>query len=186
MWLLPMEAHVAPRRHSLSTGGDVSPRCAEVESRYPAVLNRQGSHAHWGMNFARTIAQLSGYCGGSRPATAQTIIGSSSEATTRNWRYCMPGSPKRIDADAAGKSHRATYQVMYLAKRPSYEFVLAIPEDHPRPLNADRVLVQMRFKDQHQAQDFVLDLNTLEDFYESLSQLVDYLKAERERRGRKL
>lgn len=98
----------------------------------------------------------------------------------------MPGSPKRIDADAAGKSHRATYQVVYLAKRPSYEFVLAIPEDQPRFLSADRALVQMRFKDQHQAQDFVLNLEELEDFYEGLSQLVEYIKAERERRHREL
>ena len=98
----------------------------------------------------------------------------------------MPGSPKHIDADVAGKSPRATYQVMYLAKRPSYEFVLAIPEDHPCPLNADQALVQMRFKDQHQAQDCVLDLKALEDFYEGLSQLVEYIKAERGRRGYKL
>jgi hypothetical protein len=96
----------------------------------------------------------------------------------------MLGSPKRIDPDAARKSHRETYQVMYLAKRPSYEFVLAIPEDHPHLLNADRALVQMRFKEQHQAQDFVLNLKALEDLYEGLSQLVEYIKAERERHGR--
>ena len=98
----------------------------------------------------------------------------------------MPGSPERIDADVAGKFPRATYQVMYLAKRPSYEFVLAIPEDHLRPLNTGQALVQMRFKDQQQAQDCVLDLKALEDFYEGLSQLVEYIKAERERRDHKL
>jgi hypothetical protein len=96
----------------------------------------------------------------------------------------MPGSPKRIDANAAWKSQQMLYQVMYMAKRPSYEFVLAIPEDHLRFLSADRALVQMRFKDQPQAQDFVLNLEELEDFYQGLSQLLEYVKAERERRHR--
>ncbi len=96
----------------------------------------------------------------------------------------MPGSPKRTDADSAWKSQWATYQIMYLAKRPSYEFVLAVPNGHRHLLSADRALVQMRFKDQRQAQEFVLDIDELEDFYEDLSQLVEYIKAERERRRR--
>ena len=98
----------------------------------------------------------------------------------------MPGSPKRMDADSAWKSPRATYQVMYLAKRPSYEFMFAIPEDHPLFLSADRALFQMRFRDQPQTHAVVLNLGELEDFYERLSQLVDYIKVERERRGRDL
>jgi hypothetical protein len=98
----------------------------------------------------------------------------------------MPGSPKRMEAESAWKSHRATYQVMYLAKRPSYEFMFAIPEDHRLFLSADRPLFQVRFKDQHQAHDVVLNLDELEDFYEGLSQLVEYIKIERERRGRGL
>jgi hypothetical protein len=97
----------------------------------------------------------------------------------------MPGSPKRREVDSAWESHRATYQVMYLAKRSSYEFIFAIP-DHPPFLSADRPLFQMRFKDQRQAHDVVLNLDELEDFYEGLSQLVEYIKAERERRCRGL
>lgn len=75
---------------------------------------------------------------------------------------------------------------MYLAKRPSYEFMFAIPEDHPLFLSADRALFQMRFRDQRWTQDVVLNLGELEDFYERLSQLVEYIKVERERRGRDL
>jgi hypothetical protein len=97
----------------------------------------------------------------------------------------MPGSPKRMDAGSAWKSHREAYQVMYLARSPSYEFSFAIPEDHPLFLSADRALFQIRFKDQRQ-HDFVLNLDELEDFYEGLSQLVEYIKAEREKRCRYL
>jgi hypothetical protein len=98
----------------------------------------------------------------------------------------MPGSPNRMDADAAWQSHQATYQVMYLVKRPSYEFMLAIPEDHPLFLSADRAVFRMRFRHQRQTHDVVLNLDELEDFYERLSQLVDYIKVERERHGRDL
>lgn len=55
---------------------------------------------------------------------------------------------------------------MYLAKRPSYEFMFAIPEDHPLFLNADRALFRMRFRNQRQTHDIVLNLDELEDFYE--------------------
>jgi hypothetical protein len=98
----------------------------------------------------------------------------------------MPGSPKRMEVDSAWKSNQATYQVMYLAKRPSYEFIFAIPEDHRLVLSADRPLFQVRFKDQRQAHDVVLNLDELEDFYAGLGQLVEYIKAERDRRGRGL
>ena len=98
----------------------------------------------------------------------------------------MPGSPKRMEVDSAWKSCRPTYQVMYLAKCPSYEFILAVPEDHQRFFGPDRPLFQVRFKDQRQAHDVVLDLDELEDFYAGLSQLVDYIKIERERRSRSL
>ena len=98
----------------------------------------------------------------------------------------MPGSPKRTDADSPWKSQRAAYQVMYLAKRPAYEFLFAIPEDHPLLISSDQALLQMRFKDQREAQDVVLNLDELEDFYQGLSQLVEYIKAERRKRCRNL
>ena len=98
----------------------------------------------------------------------------------------MAGSPKRLDADSTRQSPQVAYQVMYMAKRPSYEFVLAVPEDHHASLNADRALIQMRFKDQADPQDLVLNLEELEDFYTGLSQLIDYIRAEREKRYREL
>jgi hypothetical protein len=85
-----------------------------------------------------------------------------------------------MDADSVWKSRRATYQVVYLAKRPSYEFSFAIPEDRPLIFSADQALFQMRFRDQHQPHGFVLNLEELEDLYEGLSQLLEYIRAERE------
>jgi len=98
----------------------------------------------------------------------------------------MPGSPKHMEVDSVWKDSQVTYQVMYLAKRPSYEFIFAIPEDQRPSLSADRPLFQVRFKDQRQAHDVVLNLDELEDFYAGLGQLVEYIKAERDRRGRGL
>jgi hypothetical protein len=90
-----------------------------------------------------------------------------------------------MDADSAWKSRRAAYQVAYLARRPSYEIIFAIPEN-PLFLSIDRPLVQMRFTEQPQVHDVVLHLDELEDFYQGLRQLVQYIRAERERRGRHL
>ena len=98
----------------------------------------------------------------------------------------MPGSPKRMEVDSVWNCPRATYQVMYLAKRPSYEFSFAIPQEHSRFLDVARPVFQMRFKNQVQAHDVVLNLNELEDFYEGLSHLMEYIKTERERRARGL
>lgn len=98
----------------------------------------------------------------------------------------MSGSPKHLEVDSIWKSSQAAYQVMYLAKRPSYEFIFAIPEDHRLSLSADRALFQVRFKDQRQAHNVVLKLDELEDFYVGLGQLVEYIKTECDRRGRGL
>jgi hypothetical protein len=98
----------------------------------------------------------------------------------------MPGSSNLMEVDSAWKSYQTIYQVMYLAKHPSYEFIFAIPEDHRRFLSADLPLFQLRFKDQRQAHDVVLNLDELEDFYAGLSQLMEYIKTERDRRGRGL
>jgi hypothetical protein len=98
----------------------------------------------------------------------------------------MSGSPKHMEVDSIWKSSQAAYQIMYLAKRPAYEFIFAIPTDHRLSLSADRPLFQVRFNDQRQAHDVVLNLDDLEDFYAGLGQLVEYIKTERDRRGRSL
>jgi hypothetical protein len=98
----------------------------------------------------------------------------------------MPGSPKRIETNAVGKSQPAAYQMMYLAKHSSYELMLAVSADHPALLSADRTAVQMRFRGRDHTQELAFSLEEFESLYESLSQLVEYIKAEREKHDRHL
>jgi hypothetical protein len=94
----------------------------------------------------------------------------------------MAGSANRMDADRDWESHGPTYQVMYLVKRPGYDFIFAIPTNYSLFRNADRAILQVCFKDQRQSHSFVLNLEELQDFYNGLSHFVEYLRAEREKR----
>jgi hypothetical protein len=98
----------------------------------------------------------------------------------------MAGSPNHTDADRDWESHGTTYQIMYLVKRPGYDFVFAIPMDYPLYLDADRAILQVCFKGQRQSNSCVLDLEELQDFYDSLAHLVEYIRTEREKRGTQL
>jgi hypothetical protein len=98
----------------------------------------------------------------------------------------MPGSANRMDADRDGESRGATYQVMYLVKRPSYDFIFAIPQEYPLFRNVDRATLQVCFKGRRQSPSFVLNLQELKDFYDGLSHLVEYIRAEREKRDTQL
>ena len=98
----------------------------------------------------------------------------------------MAGSHERFESDGPRQSRQVMYQVMYMAKRPSYEFVLAVPEEPAASLNTDGALIQMRFKGRAGPQDLVLNLEQFEDLYAGLSQLFDYIRAERDRRYRDL
>jgi hypothetical protein len=93
----------------------------------------------------------------------------------------MPDSPHPMGTDSHWELNDSAYQVMYLVKRPAYEFALAIPEALPLFQSADRTFVQVRFRGRCQSQSFVLSWEELEDLYQGLSQLVEYLRTERER-----
>lgn len=95
----------------------------------------------------------------------------------------MPGSPKRSDSGCNWEAVGESYQVMYLVKRPSYELVFAIPTGHPSSCNLDHAIFQVRFKEQSQTGSFVLKLEELEDFYDGLSQLMEYIRIERAKSG---
>jgi hypothetical protein len=98
----------------------------------------------------------------------------------------MAGSPNHTDADRDWGSRGTTYQIMYLVKRSNYNFVFAIPTDYPFCLGADRAILQVCFKGQRQSDSFVLNLEELQDFYDSLGHLVEYIKTEREKRRTQL
>jgi hypothetical protein len=93
----------------------------------------------------------------------------------------MTRSPEPLDTDSNRERDGDMYQVVYLVKRSSYEFALSIPTTHAACLSGEHVLFQARFRDRHQEQTIVLDLTALEDFYESLSRLMEYVKIERQK-----
>ena len=95
----------------------------------------------------------------------------------------MPGSPDGMDSGCNWEARRANYQVMYLVKRPAYEFVFATPTGPPLFHGIERAFFQVRFKAQPQTDSFALNLEELEDFYDALTQLVEYIRTEREKRG---
>ena len=93
----------------------------------------------------------------------------------------MTRSPEPIDGDSDEDPHANAYQVVYLVKRPTYEFILAIPETQT-PSHSERPAVfQVHFRNQPQGQGFMLDLQGLEDFYESLSRLMEYVRIEQQK-----
>ncbi len=75
-----------------------------------------------------------------------------------------------------------THHVVYLVKRPSYEFVFAVPKTPPTFLSGERAFFQVCFKNTQQTRGFTLDPEELEDFYAGLSCLLEYVRTERERR----
>ena len=97
----------------------------------------------------------------------------------------MTGSPDPINADSDRERDAHAYQVVYLAKRPTYEFIFAVPEAQPPDLNEGSAVFQVHSRHRPQGQGFILDLQGLEDFYESLSRLMEYVRLERQKhRGR--
>jgi hypothetical protein len=73
------------------------------------------------------------------------------------------------------------YEIVYLIKRPGYEFVFLVPTTHTADVSDASALFQLRFRKPHQEREVVLDLKALEDFYESLSRLMEYVSIERQK-----
>jgi hypothetical protein len=69
--------------------------------------------------------------------------------------------------------------IIYLAKHPSYEFALtrSMPS-YPDP-NPEAPLVRLRFMSQPSRQDLELTVTALEQFYDALGRLLDYVAQER-------
>jgi hypothetical protein len=93
----------------------------------------------------------------------------------------MTRSPEPLDTDSDREREGHRYQVVYLVKRSGYEFVFSVPTTHAAYHSSEQALFQARFPGQHQEQAVVLDLTALEDFYESLSRLMEYVSNERQK-----
>jgi len=96
----------------------------------------------------------------------------------------MIRSPEHLDTDFDRERDANTYQMMYLVKRPGYEFVFSVPIMRIADLSGEQARFQIRFRGQHQGQEFVLSLEDLEDFYASLSHLIEYVRIEQQQRPR--
>jgi hypothetical protein len=98
-----------------------------------------------------------------------------------NWKYSTPRSPDYLDRDDEREDDPEMYDVVYLVKRPAYEFVFAVPKTPAALLRGRHAFFQVRFRNELEEQGFVLDLEALEDFYEGLSRLMEYVNIERRR-----
>src|SRR5687768_13016199 len=85
--------------------------------------------------------------------------------TRRYWRCSMTPTPEHRDPDFHREHDPSRFQVVYLVKRPSYEFVYYSPTAPAAYLSGEQAFVQMRFQDRHRGQAHVLELEVLEDLY---------------------
>jgi hypothetical protein len=88
---------------------------------------------------------------------------------------CVEQHDTELDYDAP------RYEIVYVTKRPGYEFVFAVPTTPTGGAGKASARFQLRFRGSHREREVVLDLQALEDFYESLSRLIDYVRIEREK-----
>jgi hypothetical protein len=93
----------------------------------------------------------------------------------------MTQSREHLGTDSDRERDAQMYEVVYLIKRPGYEFVFSVPATRSAGLGDALGLFQLRFQKPHQDREIVLDLKALEDFYESLSRLMDDVNTERQK-----
>jgi hypothetical protein len=93
---------------------------------------------------------------------------------------CFPEHP---DGDIAREPLEESHQVVYLVKRRAYAFVFAVPRTPLTMLGAQQAFLQMHFTDTCRTCDIALGQNDLEDLYESLLRLMEYMRQEREKRS---
>ena len=94
----------------------------------------------------------------------------------------MTPSPENVDAECDWDHLGGTHEIMYVVKRPAYEFCFAVPRKRIHCLREERPLLQLRFKDQSQMPGLILEVDQMEDFFEGLSRLMEYVRAEESKR----
>jgi hypothetical protein len=85
--------------------------------------------------------------------------------------------PEHVGIDFDWDHITETHEIMYLVKRASYEFIFAVPKKRRSFQGEERPFFQVRFKDQCQLPGFILDIEEMEDFYEGLVRLMEYVQA---------
>jgi hypothetical protein len=85
------------------------------------------------------------------------------------------------DTNCNRESDAHMYETVYMIKRPGYEFVFSVPTAQTADITALPPRFQLRFRTPPQEREIVLDLEALEEFYESLSRLMEYVNTERQK-----
>ena len=93
----------------------------------------------------------------------------------------MTQRAEHLDTDSDRERDANRYEIVYVIKRPRYEFVFSVPTAHTADVSAPPPLFHLRFRAPPQERGVVLDLKALEDFYESLSHLMEYINIERQK-----
>jgi hypothetical protein len=98
----------------------------------------------------------------------------------------MSHPPERPDDDIGSKNLEDCHHVVFLIKRPAYALSFAVSRTPPSALGAEQALLHMHFTHTRLTCDITLGLNELEDFYEDLLRLMEYIRLEREGFGGQL
>jgi hypothetical protein len=98
------------------------------------------------------------------------------------WRDTMTLCPENVDMQFDWDRMLETHEIIYVVKRPFYEFCFAVPRERATRLHQERPRLLIRFKDQCQMLGLVLEIGQIEDFFEGLSRLMEYVRAEEARR----
>jgi hypothetical protein len=91
----------------------------------------------------------------------------------------MLQSHQHLNSDFDRECDAKMYEIVYLIKRPAYEFAFSVPTAPLADLSHASPLFRLRFRKTHPEHEVVLDLKALEDFYESLTRLIEYVATER-------
>jgi hypothetical protein len=98
----------------------------------------------------------------------------------------MRSSPENVDTEYDWRHIMETHEIMCLVKHSLYEFCFAVPRSQVGHLSEERPLLRMRFKEQCQMPGLVLKVEEMEDFFDGLNCLMEYIRDEEIRRKEEL
>jgi hypothetical protein len=98
----------------------------------------------------------------------------------------MRSSPENFGTEYDWGHIMETHEIICLVKRSLYEFCFAVPTRQVGHLSEERPLLWVRFKEQCQMPGLVLKIEEMEDFFDGLSRLMEYVREEETRRQEQL
>lgn len=90
----------------------------------------------------------------------------------------MTLSPHKTETEFSVEGIPATHEIVYLVRRPLYEFCLAIPKNREASKSNGGPVFQVRFTGQSQLHTLALKISETEDFFDGLYRSLDYIHVE--------